>query len=418
MAQYWHDNIGKVDPGGTMVTTNELPYPNEAELAHTTKMARFLVSYIQEKGGQISFADFFEQALYHKEYGYYTGALPIFGTEGDFITAPLVSPFFSYGLANQVIEVAENLGGVYDILEIGAGSGVMAADVLTHLKKHDCLPQKYLILERSPHLKGEQHAHLLKTHPDLIDRIEWIDEAPSENWRGVLLANEVIDALPVERFRFENGKPYYVDVALNIDQANESVSLTPTLRESDEALNQFIAELAEYEITFNDGFESEYCPLLHDWLPEVTKTLTEGVALFIDYGYDEAEYYRPERKTGTLIAHYKHHAHEDFYLYPGLQDLTANVNFTQVAMIAEAAGMDVLGYTTQNFFLFGNQLEALLTEAKANTPDEVEWYRISQGVQEVVLPNAMGERFKVMALGRNYEHDLQGFSLAEYSYQL
>lgn len=403
-----------------------LPLPTKEELLHTESMARFLVEYLQKKGGQISFADYFEQVLYHKDYGYYTGKLPVFGEEGDFITAPLVSPYFSYALANQVLEVVYLLEEAslttYDILEIGAGAGVMAADILYQLKKQDKLPRHYYILERSAAMKEQQKSLLLSRHPDIYERIHWLDAPLEHAWQGVILANEVIDALPVERFRLKDSIPYYVDVGLAVNEKSKTVSIEPILRQGDRKLHSFIADLAHYGVVLPKEYESEYCAILESWLPSVSESLTQGVALFIDYGYDEAEYYRPERNTGTLIAHYKHRAHEDFYLYPGLQDLTANVNFTQLAMTGQKAGLDLLGYTTQNFFLYGNKLEALLKEAQDELQDdpdgEVAWYKVSQGIQQLVLPDTMGERFRVMALGRNLDADLQGFSLAEYSYQL
>lgn len=402
------------------------PLPTKEELHHTENMARFLVEYIQKKGGQISFADYFEQVLYHKDYGYYTGKLPIFGEEGDFITAPLVSPYFSYALANQIIEIAhlleEALFSTYDILEIGAGTGVMAADILYQLKRQNKLPRHYYILERSFTMREQQKSLLLSQHPDIFERIHWLDAPLEQAWQGVILANEVVDALPVERFRLKDGISYYVDVGLAVDEKAQSLSIEPVLRQGDYKLHSFIKDLARYGVILPKDYESEYCAILESWLPSVCKSLTQGAALFIDYGYDEAEYYRPERDSGTLIAHYKHRAHEDFYLYPGLQDLTANVNFTQLAMIGQNAGLDLLGYTTQNFFLYGNKLEGLLKEAQdefQNDPEgEVAWYKISQGIQQLVLPDTMGERFRVMALGRNLDADLQGFSLADYSYQL
>lgn len=399
----------------------QLPEPSHDEYALSAKLAFELVSEIRE-AGSIPFSRFFNQALYHPTYGYYTGPQAVFGREGDFITAPLISDVFSKSLGNQIIEIAGILKDDFQILEIGAGNGTMAKDILLHLADNHQLPEKYLILEVSPNLRERQKALISQALPEYIENVEWIAEPPKTAWKGVIVANEVIDALSVERFRIFEGEIHYVDVGLEVDETHKTVSFTPVLREADAPLLAFRQDLAEKGIELPEGYESEYCPSVKTWLAPFFEHLTEGVALFIDYGYDEKEYYRPERVTGTLIAHYKHRAHEDFYLYPGLQDLTANVNFTDVATILVDMGLEFLGYTSQSYFLLGNKLQEIVAKEKAALEEadenELAWFELSKRVQHLIHPEEMGERFKVLAVGKNFDHALQGFELQDYAHHL
>ena len=400
-----------------------LPEPSHDEYALSAKLAFEIVSEIRESG-PMPFSRFFDQALYHPTLGYYTGPQAVFGREGDFITAPLISDLFSRSLANQIIEIQGLMSDQEDfqILEIGAGNGTMARDILLHLAKLNQLPKKYLILEVSPNLIERQRALIAEALPEFISHVEWIHSPPNEAWKGVIIANEVLDALSVERFRMVNGQPQYVDVGLEVNDADKTVTFAPVLRAADQALKDFYEALNSRGIELPEGCETEYCPHLEVWLPVLFAHMTEGAALFIDYGYDEKEYYRPERMTGTLIAHYKHRAHEDFYLYPGLQDLTANVNFTQAATVLVDMGLEFLGYTSQSYFLLGNELQELVAEDRATFPDtqegELAWFELSKRVQHLIHPEEMGERFKVLAVGKNFDYALQGFELHDYAHHL
>lgn len=400
---------------------NRLPEPSHDEYELSAQLAFEIVKEIRASG-TMPFSRFFDLALYHPTLGYYTGPQAVFGREGDFITAPLISDLFSRSLANQIIEVGNELKDTYQILEIGAGNGTMARDILLHLQKQNQLPEKYLILEVSPNLIERQKALIAEALPEFISQVEWISEPPQKAWKGVIVANEVLDALSVERFRIVDGKPQYVDVGLVVNDADKTVMFSPVLREADAPLQSFYEGLTSRGIELPEGCETEYCPHLENWLPPLFEHLTEGVALFIDYGYDEKEYYRPERMTGTLIAHYKHRAHEDFYLYPGLQDLTANVNFTQAATVLVDMGLEFLGYTSQSYFLLGNKLQDLVAEDRAGFPDtqegELAWFELSKRVQHLIHPEEMGERFKVLAVGKNFDHALQGFELHDYAHHL
>lgn len=399
----------------------QLPEPSQDEFALSADLAFEIVSEIREKG-PMPFSRFFDLALYHPTKGYYTGPQAVFGRDGDFITAPLISDLFSRSIANQIIEIQSLMQNhpEIEILEIGAGNGTMARDILVALKNSGKLPKRYMILEVSPNLIERQRALIAESLPEYIDQVVWINEPPQSAWKGVILANEVLDALTVERFRIVDSKPCYVDVGLEVNEADKTVRLAPTLRDADAKLQAFYDELLEKGYQLLEGTETEYCPAVETWLPPLFEHLEEGVALFIDYGYDEKEYYRPERMTGTLIAHYKHRAHEDFYLYPGLQDLTANVNFTQVATVLVDMGLEFIGYTAQAYFLMGNKLQEMVASDKAEFTDEndIRWFELSKQVQHLVHPEEMGERFKVLAVGKNFEEALQGFELYDYAHHL
>lgn len=384
---------------------DDLPKPTPEALALSTQLQALIQDKIRVKG-YIPFSEFFNLCLYAPNLGYYENDLRKFGAEGDFVTAPELSPFFSYALANQIIEIISPLQQA-NILEIGAGSGKMAADIISHLKKQDCLPQKYQILERSLSLKQRQKEYLQTIHPDYFAQIEWIETPPTQAWQGILIANEVIDALAVERFCIQYGEAKLLQV---IEQEGKFAYQTAPANAS---LRTFIEQLAQENIHFEEDYVSEYCPQLTSWLAAVSENLQTGACLFIDYGYPRQEYYHPLRKTGNMLAHYRHHAHEDFFLYPGLQDLTANVDFTALGEAALANNFEVAGYSNQMYFLYGCHLEHLLQEVHDQS-SYADWLKIAQNIQRLVLPNEMGERFQAMLMTRNLEQtDFIGFSLRD-----
>ncbi len=389
----------------------DLPELTDDERAHSARLAHLLSEKIKEKG-YLPFSEYFAECLYHPELGYYTGTLPKFGRSGDFVTAPMISPYFSYCYANQIAEVLA-LCEEPSILEVGAGTGIMAADILTQLKTIDALPKHYYIVEISESLRERQKAHIENQHPDLIDRIIWLNEPPTESWQGCIIGNEIVDALPVERFTLKNGEAFYADVGFD----EETQSFITVTERQDKVLQDFISELAEKNIVLPNGYLSEFCPMVKSWLSNLTQNLSKGAVILVDYGYSRAQYYMQERVEGTLIAHFKHRVHNSWELFQGLQDLTANVDFTLLAEAGIESGLDYLGYTSQAYFLYGNGLEAMLTEAKEHAED-LEWYKIAQSIQILVMPAEMGERFKVLALGRNIELEPQGFALYDMGQQL
>ncbi len=302
-----------------------LPAPDPAAAAHSARMLDRLRAEMAATGGAISFARFMDLALYAPGLGYYCAGTRKFGPDGDFITAPELSPLFSRSLAHQCREILDALGGGI-ILELGAGTGIMAADLLRELRTLDVLPERYAILELSGELRERQRQTLVERIPDLLERVVWLDALPEPGFRGIVLGNEVLDALPIERFRITAQGPrrlmvVWTDAGLACIEGDEDSSVTA-------AVAQIEAEIGR---PLPEGYVSEYVPWLKEWLAAVAAPLAAGALLFIDYGYPRRAYYHPERATGTLLCHYRHRVHDDPLLLPGLQDITASVDFTAVA---------------------------------------------------------------------------------------
>ncbi len=380
-----------------------LPEPPEALKA----LSRELVARVRERAeaeGWLSFAEFMEMALYEPGLGYYSAGLAKLGEGGDFITAPELGAVFARCLARQVAEAGERLGSAWDVLEIGAGSGRMAADLLRALVEDGApLPERYLVLERSADLRDRQATRLREQVPELADRVTWLDAPPAKPWRGVLLANEVLDALAVERFRITENGIEQLGVAL--DDQDLDWAARPAPPDLARAVTRLQQRLPG---PLPAGYVSEHCLRLAPWLASVTETLEQGLALFADYGYPRSLYYHPERREGTLVCQFRHRAHFDPFHWPGLQDLSAFVDFTALAEAADAAGLEVAGYTTQAAFLFGCGLESVLADLPELPPRERQ--ALAHEVRELTLPGAMGEKFQLMALTRDLEGPWAGFA--------
>ncbi len=351
-----------------------------------------------------------QMALYEPGLGYYSAGASKFGAAGDFVTAPELSPLFSTCLARQCAEIMTQLNKPV-LLEVGAGSGRMAADILCELEKLECLPDEYQILETSADLRERQKQHLQDTIPDLYSRISWLDSIPDESYEGVVLANEVLDALPVRRFRIDRDEVSEVGVGF---QNGEFQHLSFAADESFAA--RIKSALGSDWPNYASGYVSELNDMLDDWVMATLSPLTKGVALFIDYGYPRHEYYHPQRDQGSLLCHYRHRAHSDPFINIGLQDITASVDFTALAEAADKADLQVSGYTTQAFFLLGCGLEQVLTDAMGE--DERRQIEYKRQVKLLTLPAEMGERFKVMALSRNLSMPLRGFGLVDHRRKL
>ncbi|MEJ8569521.1 class I SAM-dependent methyltransferase [Elongatibacter sediminis] len=394
------------------MTRSILPEPPDELKALSTALCDRLRDEYAETGF-LPFARFMERALYEPGLGYYSAGLHKFGAAGDFVTAPEIGGLFAACLAAQVSEAGALLGR-YDILEPGAGSGKLAADLLNALPEA-ALPDHYFILERSADLRAEQRRTLDERAPGRCGRVEWLDAPPEDAWRGVLIANEVIDALAVERFRRVDGQIQQVGVQPAGESGADGFGWD--YRPAPERLSQAVAQL---DSDLPEPYESEILPELADWLRAVTERMSSGLALFIDYGYPRSEYYLPERRTGTLMCHYRHRAHTDPFFWPGLQDLTAFVDFTALAEAGEACGLNLAGYTSQTLFLLGCGLDRILAEHIEDTDDG--GLKLNAEARQLTLPGMMGERFQVMALERDLEHRLDqpwsGFSLRDLSYRL
>jgi SAM-dependent MidA family methyltransferase len=353
---------------------------------------------IAAAGGWMPFDEYMRIALYEPGLGYYSAGSHKLGAGGDFTTAPEISPLFGRCLARHCADVLGALGGG-EVLELGAGSGRLAFDVLTAMAEQGAPPSHYRILEVSADLRERQQQLLATLPAELAQRVQWLDAPPSEPWQGALLANEVLDALPVKRFVRRNGVWRELGVTVNAVSALawSDAPATASLLDAITAL-QLRDDLPE-------GFESELCPMLAPWVDEVTASMQRGVALFIDYGLPQHEYYSPARDRGTLRCHYQQRAHDDPFAHPGLEDITAWVNFSRVAEAADAAGLDVLGYGTQMGALLGLGIEAGIAAA----PDEPSRIRRAAEARQLLMPTEMGETFKVIALGRGFAEPLAAF---------
>jgi len=384
---------------------DRLPAPDPAAAAHSARLLEQIRAEITAAGGAISFARFMDLALYAPGLGYYRAGARKFGPDGDFVTAPELSPLFSRCLARQCRQILEALGGGM-LLELGAGTGVMAADLLRELRALDALPERYAILELSGELRQRQHQTLAERTPELLDRVVWLDALPDPGLRGVVLGNEVLDALPVERFRVTEAGPRRLAVSwsetgLDWVEGDEDPEVTVAVAGIEQALGWPLPL----------GYVSEYVPHLEAWLRAIAGTLAAGALLFVDYGYPRRDYYHPERAAGTLLCHYRHRVHDDPLILPGLQDITASVDFTAVADAALAAGLEVAGYTAQNYFLFGCGLMELLAEA--DPADTLRYLEQTRQVKLLTLPGEMGERFQAIALTRDLDLPLRGFTMRD-----
>jgi len=361
-------------------------------------------------GGPLSFSRFMERALYEPGLGYYSAGLHKLGASGDFVTAPELGALFAGCLARQVTEIAAMLPRC-DVLEVGAGTGKLAVDLLRSLPPEH-LPERYLILETSADLRRVQGERISAELPGRSERVSWIDGPPDTPWQGVLIANEVIDALPAERFRVSSEGVEQMAVSIRGDRFEWT--FVPAPGELEAAVRNIESDLGR---RFPVGYRSEIRLQLPAWLGALTRQMQSGLALFIDYGYPRREYYLPERSDGTLMCHYRHRAHDDVFFWPGLQDITAWVDFTALAEAADGCGLEVLGYSSQAMFLLGCGLEHVLSEQLAGVADG--GIALNAEARQLTLPAMMGERFQAMGLGRNLD-GLQpvGFNLQDLRYRL
>jgi SAM-dependent MidA family methyltransferase len=362
-----------------------------------------------ETEGPIPFSSYMEMALYEPGLGYYCAGLHKLGKSGDFVTAPELGTLFAGCLARQLTEIAAELGE-YDILEIGAGTGKLAGDLFCRIDPAH-KPRRYRILERSADLRQVQRETIAQLAPKWLDRVEWLDRPPQSAWTGVLLANEVIDALAVERFRLTGAGPEQACVS------SDGRELGWVYRPAPESLAKAICHLRlDLPHELSTGYRSEINLHLAGWLDAISANLERGVAFMIDYGYPRSEYYHPQRTDGTLICHYRHRAHEDVFYWPGLQDMTAFVDFTALAESADSCGLALAGYTNQAMFLLGCGLdEELAVHAQG---DEAGMVAANAQARQLTLPGMMGERFQVMGLSRGFERPLRGFSMLDLTHRL
>ncbi len=373
--------------------------PEEAE--HSRKAADLIRERIRAAGGWLSFEDFMALALYAPGLGYYSAGSLKIGPGGDFVTAPEVSDLFSRCVAGQCAQVLEGGG---EILELGAGTGRMAAAVLMALSARGVLPERYAILEVSADLRDRQRAALGRLAAELRDRVVWLDRLPERALTGVILANEVLDALPCRRFVIAEDGVRELGVAVQGEAIVEREG--PAQGALADACASLMSELPE---PLPAGYVSEICLCAAPWLAGVAERLERGLMLLFDYGLPRSHYYHPQRVTGTLRCHFKQRVHDNPYVNLAVQDITAWVDFTRVAEAAVECGLDVRGFVTQAAFLLGTGIDRLVGEEA----DPVRHARLAGEARRLLLPGEMGEAFKVMALTRDFDAPLAGFALQD-----
>ena len=416
-------------------TLHDLPQPSADALAHSARLSEHIRRAIAVGGGRLAFSRYMELALYAPGLGYYSAGARKLGRDGDFITAPEMTPLFGHVLARQVAELFQRIFKTAPraVLEVGAGSGALAASLLEALEKLGALPDQYLILELSADLRERSRDTLAARVPHLLERVAWLNQLPPA-FSGVVLGNEVLDAMPVEVFRIaENGIEEAGVVAAsdndnvdgdNVDGDNANRDFAWSWRAAPAALAACV-NAAVTPLGLAPGYLSEVSLAAAGFLRSLAGVLQQGVAIFIDYGFPRREYYHAQRGEGTLMCHYRHRAHADPFFLPGLQDITAHVDFTAVADAAIAGGMTVLGYTSQAQFLINCGITDLLsaqlpreddgqaTQGQATvgqaTVGQAAYLAASNAAQRLLSPAEMGELFKVIALGKGVDPSLLGF---------
>ncbi|MEN4939548.1 class I SAM-dependent methyltransferase [Stenotrophomonas sp. TWI273] len=390
-----------------------LPTPESDALAHSDELAAALRAEILANGGAMPFSRFMELSLYTPGWGYYSAGASKFGAAGDFTTSPEIGALFAATLANAIAPVMQQLGPEARFMEVGGGSGAFAEVLLKRMLELDALPERYAILEPSADLRERQRERLEKALiPPVFALVEWLDGPFDDDWDGMVFANEVIDALPTPRFLARDGMVYEETVELDAQGA-----FVRGAQPADAMLTAAVRHVEHYrEKPFADGYRSELLPQLPYWIQAIAGGLKRGAMLFVDYGYPRNEYYQDDRDDGTVRAFYRHHVHNDLYRWPGLQDLTASVDFTALAESGTGAGFELAGYCTQASFLLGNGLDTLLEKADART-DEIGRVRLRDQVKKLTLPTEMGERFQVMGFQRDVDFE-PAFELGDLTWRL
>jgi len=384
-----------------------------AAAEHSALLREHLAAAISAAGGWLSFERFMDLALYAPGLGYYSGGAQKLGEGGDFTTAPEVSRLFGACVAVQCAEVLRNLSSA-SVMEIGAGSGRLAADILARLETLGQLPENYWILEVSADLRQRQRVHLEKRLPHLLHRVQWLDRPPEESFDGVILGNEVLDALPVARFRW--GSSAVEELGVEIRGGARHREFAWGARPGSATMLHICRELSRAGGPWDDGYVSEYCTRLGAWTRTVTQPLRRGAVLWFDYGLPRAQYYLPERHEGTLLCHFRQRISHDPFANIGLQDISAWVDFTRVAEASRDEGYELAGFTTQAHFLAGLKIDQEMRLAAGS--DENHFARLANQARQLLMPGEMGERFKAMAWLRGLDMPLLGFALLDLRHSL
>ncbi len=363
---------------------------------HSLSLTDIIRQRITEENS-ISFADFMQMALYHPGYGYYSSGTHKFGKDGDFITSPELGELFAKCMAKQFSQVVNHIDDAV-IVELGAGTGKFCFDCLVELERLNSLPNHYYILEVSADLQQRQQ-ELMKNLPENLHQlVTWIQQPLAHEFNGVIFANEVIDALAVEVFKMEGN---YQQMCVMWEDGFQ-----PSWKEMP---NELAEQLKSKDLVIADGYVSEFVPNLTAWLAAISEKLNHGITMFVDYGYERNAYYHPQRNQGTLVCHFQHQANFDYLENVGIQDITAFVDFTAVAEAGDECGFEIDGYCTQAHFLLSMGIEQMLGDSEDNYTN---YYKNITEMKKLTMPNEMGEKFKVIALSKNFEEELLGFSFS------
>ena len=374
----------------------DLPQPDARDARDSDALVRRIRAQCADAGGVIGFDAFMDSALYTPGLGYYAAARSRFGEHGDFVTAAEISPRFAHCVARQVAQILDAIGGG-EVLEVGAGSGALAEAMIDALDALGHAPAPYLILERGAGGRAFQRERLAR----FSERVHWLDDLPPAGWRGVVLANELLDALPARCFIVEHGKPRELGVAA------ASAGFAWRMMEPEPATDALLARLLDdVAAGLAHGYRGEFAPLRGAWVRTAAQRLGAGALLLFDYGYPRRELYHPQRGEGTLACHYRHRVHGDAFVWPGLQDISVHVDFTGIAEAGTEAGLHLAGYTTQAHFLLAT---GLLEGIEDPALDVAARARISSQIRRLSLPGELGEAVKVMALTREVACPLLGF---------
>lgn len=381
-----------------------LPAPDAEATARSNELSLRLQEEIA-RTGPMPFSRFMDRALYTPDLGYYCTDASKFGGSGDFLTAPEISPLFARCLARPIKNVLRVLNAD-EVVEIGAGSGIMAADLLQALEARACPPRRYTILETSAALRRLQKNTLAARAPSLLERVIWCDSLPLNGVRGVILANEVLDAMPARRFRITR------DGLREWHVGSQPEGLVWTLAcPADPMLVEAVATIErDLDEPLPQGYDSEVNLRHAPWLQTLAQRLAAGLILLVDYGYGRREYYHPQRSAGTLVCYYRHRAHTDPLLFPGLQDISVHVDFTTIVEAAAEAGLEIAAFTTQANFLLATGVIELLAEASS---DQEQYHASVRQAKRLLLPGEMGELVKIMALTRGIPAPLRGLGRSD-----
>jgi len=367
----------------------------DPSLDHSLLVREQLIQHINTRDGWISFEEFVDFVMYKPGLGYYSAGAEKIGHSGDFTTAPEISKLFGMALANQITPILDHYQSP-SIIEIGAGTGKLAFDIMTQLNDYQVNFDRYYILELSADLKQRQQSMLSHLPTKTLNKIVWLDSIPMDSIDGVIIANEVIDALPFTRFKSQNGQVYELGISVEDNQLIEQPRL------ADEILSNTVDSIAkEIGMTFQDGYTSEIRINFGSWFRTIESMLSSGSIFFVDYGYARQEYYDEERTNGSMICHYRNVAHEDPLSNLGIQDISASVDFSQLADVALQRNIEVGFFTSQADFLINAEILGVIE----SVIDEGLKMRLTQEVKQLLLPNQMGEVFKCMLLNKNINPD-------------